>query len=220
MAQFLFKEKGIRTAVCVFDIKNKAYTKGWFENFKVEFEALGGSIIGEVSFESGPDIHFNALAKVALEKKPDAVILVTGAMDAAMMAQQIELTGEDITVATCEWAATEQLLKLGGASVEGVFVSQFFDRDSKAASYEKFSNDFVARFASQPGFASVGGYDAATVVMDALEARTESEHLKDTIKRVSTFTGVQGAIVIDPMGESDRITHLSVVNNGAFISVE
>jgi branched-chain amino acid transport system substrate-binding protein len=71
-----------------------------------------------------------------------------------------------------------------------------------------------------PGFVSVQAYDAANVVLDALEARRDGESLKETILRVGTFQGIQGPIQLDAHGDAIRRSLISTVFEGRFRVLE
>ena len=101
------------------------------------------------------------LAEQALAEQPDAIQIISSAIDAALLIQQIRKIDPDLPLSTSEWAATEKLIDLGGGAVEGVVMAQFFNRDSSLARYQDFKRAFEARFSQPPGFAEVAGYDAA-----------------------------------------------------------
>lgn len=137
--------------------------------------------------------------------------------DGATLAVEVRAA---LTVAGAEWASTEQLLELGGRAVEGMIVSQFFDRTSTQPRYLAFKAAYRARFGAEPGFAAVNAYDAVTVVLTSLERQGRSEILRDAILRVSTFDGLQGALTLDRFGKADRPSLLAIVERGAFRVVD
>ena len=219
-ARHLAQNAGVRSATLVFDLKNESYTRSWMDNFKEEFERLGGRVAGEVTFTSGENTVMHDVARRATANGADAVVISAGAMDAAMLCQQFAKLPVRSRIAVSEWAATERFLELGGAAVEGVLVDQFFNRYSTDPTYLAFRDAFRSRFSTEPGFAAVNAYDAANLVMAALERQTDSAHLKQTILGMGVFQGVQGPLTLDPFGESDRQSHLSVVRDGGFAPVD
>ncbi|MBE9521360.1 MAG: ABC transporter substrate-binding protein [Proteobacteria bacterium] len=220
MARYLFDTLTIRNVAVVYDLRNSAYTESWLGDFRKEFEKSGGRIAAAVTFHSGPDAHLFDTAKQAMLPGVEALVISAGAMDTAMLCQQVRKMGKDITIAAAEWAATEKLLELGGAAVEGVIVSQFFDRNSTDPVYVKFRQDYKKRFGNEPGFASVNSYDAVNVVLSALKKQKSGKLLKKSIEQVSEYKGVQGVVKIDQYGDADRKTFLSVVRKGEFVAAE
>ncbi|MDF1553127.1 MAG: ABC transporter substrate-binding protein [Deferrisomatales bacterium] len=219
-ARHLAEKVGVRSATLVYDLSNESYTRSWTDNFKQEFLRLGGRVAGEVTFTSGDDAVMHELARRAAGEGADAVVVSAGAMDAALFCQQFAKLPGRPHLAVSEWAATERFLELGGTAAEGVLVDQFFDRHSAAPAYLAFRDRYRERHDTAPGFIAVNAYDAANLVMEALDRRQGGENLKQTILGMGGFQGVQGSLVLDPFGESDRRAHLSVVRNGRFVPVD
>ena len=136
-----------------------------------------------------------------------------------LFVQQLRKLNQTVIIGTSEWAATEKMIELGGRAVEGVIVSQFFDRYSAEQRYIRFKNAYKKRFGEDPGFPSVVSYDAANVIMDALAQQEQYKDLKQTILAAKTFDGLQGKITFNKFGDSDRKTYLSIIRNGRFVAL-
>ena len=220
MAQYLYNSLAIKKVAVAYDLRNKAYTESWLEDFRKEFERLSGSIFTTVKFHSGPDTHLYDVVKQAMLPEVEALVISASAMDTAMLNQQVRKMGKDITIAASEWAATEKLLELGGAAVEGTIVSQFFNRNSTDQVYVKFREDYKKRFGIEPGFASVNAYDAVNIVLDAIKKQKDGKLSKKTLQSVTEYDGVQGVVKINRYGDADRKTFISVVKNNEFVVVD
>jgi branched-chain amino acid transport system substrate-binding protein len=211
---------GLGSVAVIYDLNNRAYTESWFEDFRAEYEPLGGTVTAVETYTSGPKVHFSDVVSRALSGDAEGLVIIASAMDTAMLCQQVRKKGRTVPVAAAEWAATETLIEMGGAAVEGIIVSQFFDRDSKLPGYVTFQKTYRERFGDEPGFASVNAYDAATVVLEAFEKRQKGETLKDAILRISTFPGIQGPVTINRYGDADRKTFITTVSGGRFRVLE
>ena len=220
MARYLYDSRGIRNIAVVYDLKNKAYTESWITDFHKEFERLGGNIVAAVTFHSSPETHLYDVAREAMLPEVEGLVISANAMDAAMLCQQVKKIGKNVIIAASEWASTEKLLEFGGAAVENVIVSQFFDRNSTDKVYVKFRQDYKKRFGNEPGFASVGAYDAVNVVLRAMEKQKTGKLSKETLQKISQYPGIQGSIKIDRYGDADRKSFLSIVKKGEFVVVE
>jgi len=219
-AEYRFQTLGHRRVAAVYDQRNAAYTESWLQSFTEAFEQQGGAVIKALPFRSGDDVHFSELAQELLDAEPDSVQIISSAMDAALLIQQLRKQAPELPVATSEWAATENLTELGGAAVEGVVMAQFFDRERQTPNYLAIKKAFMDRFAQPPGFAEVAGYDAALLVMTALAERRDAESLKAAIVRLGSFPAAQGSILLDRFGDAGRDTYITEVRNGRFLSVE
>ena len=220
MAQHLFNKLDISKVVAVYDLRNKAYTESWLEDFRKEYEKSGGSIVSSVTFYSGPEAHLYDVVTKAFLSDAEAMVISASAMDTAMICQQTKKIGRSITIAASEWAATEKLLEMGGAAVDGIIVSQFFNRESTEQIYVKFREDYKNRFGNEPGFASVNAYDAANIVLEALKKQKTGKLSKETLRKFDHYEGVQGVVKIDRYGDADRKAFLTVVKNGEFVVIE
>ncbi|MBV5350000.1 ABC transporter substrate-binding protein, partial [bacterium] len=52
-AEYQYRKKGCRTVAVLYDQGNRAYTESWMDDFKREFEKLGGRILLVKRFTSG-----------------------------------------------------------------------------------------------------------------------------------------------------------------------
>ncbi|MDV7395842.1 ABC transporter substrate-binding protein, partial [Arthrospira platensis SPKY1] len=109
--------------------------------------------------------------QMALAYQPDALVVVANAIDTANLAQLLRKENQQLPMLTAEWAATEQLIELGGRAVQGLHVAQYFDRQGQQPRFLAFREAFVGRFGRQPGFPEVGAYDATQVVLEASRQR-------------------------------------------------
>lgn len=220
MARYFREQRKLNKVTLIYDLDNRAYTESWTNYFNEEFSRLGGTIVQTVTFTSGPPTSFSQVARQALLLDTDGLIIAASAADAAMLCQQFRKLNVTLPIGTSEWAGTEKLIELGGRAVENVVVGQFFDRYSTEPGYLKFKENFKNRFGQEPGFASVGAYDATNVILDALAARKSGQDLKQTILDIGTFKGLQGKIRFDPYGDSTRETYLSQVKGGQFVKID
>ena len=216
-ANYHFATQGSRRIAALIDLRNQSYTKTWLQDYRSAFEAAGGVINDTVSFRSGEDTHFSALAERLLHSQPDGVLIVANSVDTALLAQQIRKRDAKINMYTAEWAATERLLELGGKAVEGMVIAQFLDRASQQPSYLAFHKTYVERFQQQPGFAGLTGFDATNVVLDALAARTDGQTLKQAVLSRQKFAGAQSMLLFDASGDAKRESFMTTIRDGAFV---
>ncbi|MBU0480580.1 MAG: ABC transporter substrate-binding protein [Proteobacteria bacterium] len=220
VARHLLETMTDRSVVIVYDLKNKSYTESWVNDFRQVFETGGGSVLHTETYISGPDVHFQKVIENARSDKARGLVICASSLDAAILCQQARKLGWQIPITLSAWAATEKLIEMGGRAVEGVTVSQFFDRQNTNLHYLKFHRDFTERFQSNPGFAAINSYDVARILMQGLSEKNKSESLKDYILRVSTFKTLQGQVAIDGFGDGNRSSFMSTVENGQFIKLE
>jgi len=219
-ARYQYEKMGVRTAAVIYDINNKSYTESWLNDFRTAFEKMGGRIVLLKTFQSGKDTIFQPLVQELLSAKADVVLVISNAVDSAMICQQVRKLAPRQRIAMSEWASTERFIELAGTAAEGVVVSQFLNRNDTSPRFQAFLSDYRARFKQEPGFAGVAGYDAALVALEAYATRKQNEGLKSTIIGMKSFQGVQQPLNIDRFGDADRKTFVTAIRSNQFITVE
>jgi len=220
LASHASKVMGLKKMAAIYDLSNRAYTEGFLNNFRDEFEGLGGKIIHVETFTSGKDMDFVKSANLLLKPDPDGVLIVTCGPDVAMISQRIRMTGSEVPIISCGWAMTADLIHDGGPAVEGVIFSQLLNRESRQKTYLEFRKRFEERFGEAPNFAAAHGYEAALALFKALSKNVDMEKLKDTILEQGIFEGVQGDFKVDKYGDPQRKRFLITVKNGKFQTAE
>ena len=213
-------QRHLRRVAAAYDLSNQSYTISWLHGFRDTLTKNGGAVIQVLGFKSAGDTPFLPIARDLLATQPDEVLIVANAVDTAMLCQQVRKLNVHVPIVIAEWGATEQLIELGGKAVEGVIMTQFFDRNSIVPRYRAFRQRYRDRFDQEPGFAGTAGFDAANVVMDALAQRRSGQSLKEVVQAVRRFEGVQHLVYFDEYGDTKRETFISVVRGGRFVRVE
>jgi branched-chain amino acid transport system substrate-binding protein len=216
-ADYHFNRAGLRRVAAAFDLSNRSYAESWLEDYRTAFTALGGKLVDRVSFSSGGEILFADLARQLLKGRPDGVLILANSVDAAMLCQHLRRLDSSIRLATSEWAATEQLVELGGKSVEGIMVGQFLDRQGTQKDYLDFQSAFFKRFGKAPGFAGLKAFDAANVALEAIAQQSSGQTLKQSLLTRKTFPGTQAPVVFDSFGDTSGETFLATVKDGSFV---
>lgn len=215
--RFNLKEKTIAAA---YDMSNRAYSESWLEDFRTTFEKNGGKITTVVTFASGSRPSHAQIARQLLASKPDGILLIANSMHATLLAKEIRKINATVNLGTSEWAATEQLAEIGGDAVEGIYSSQFIERDSKKPAYVAFRSEYLQKFGKEPGYGGVAAYEATNIILDALVKKKDNENLREVILSTGTFSGLQGKIVFNSSRDADRPSYITTVIKGIFQTYE
>jgi len=210
----------IKNAALVYDVSNRSYTGSLAEAFKMRFAALGGTIASEHTFNAKEKTDLLALARKVAARKPRAVFIVAGAIDSAMICQQLKKVGMSAPFFIAEWAGTNEFLKAGGKAVAGTYILQHFNSDSNHPTYIKFKQDYGRRFGDSPSFAATYAYEAISIIVTALRKDPAPNHLKDTVIGIGKFDGLQGDLLIDRYGDPGRKFYAMYVLNDRYVLVE
>lgn len=214
-AKFLASQ-GIKQIAVAYDLRNKNFTKSWLTEFRTALTNQGGQVVVAVPYESASNTPFDRVMESMLEAKPQGLLFISGALDVARLAQQARRQAPELPIIASEWAATEQLIDLGGKVVEGLIIVQNYDRDDTSERFKQFSDAYFKRFQRSPGYSSVSAYDAATVVLQALKNQKKGETVKQAALRSGPYSGLQQTIVFDKNGDTSRKIFFTKINNGQY----
>ena len=215
-AEALHARRVSRVALA-YDLRNEAYSRDWILHFRRAFESLGGRVVAEEAFSSNDLAGAEGVMRAMLAANPDSLHFVASAVDTVRLVQVARHQGGQLVLSAATWAATEHLGQLGGRSVEGMLVIQFFNRDDESPRYAGFRNKFLARFGQQPGFAAVAAYDATRALLLAYDQRRAGELLKTALLTAGPFEGLQERWVFDTSGDARRNSFVAVVREGRFV---
>lgn len=210
-----YHAKGLRRLSVAVNENNRAYSESWLKEFSAAFVALGGSILSSPYFDSGSD-NYTEIVDTMLASRPDGLLFIGNAVDVPRLAQQAYKVRPGIAMIAVDWAATSQIIELGGKAVEGMLVVQNFDQDDTSSRYIAFRDAYVKRFGKAPAFSSVLAHDAASALLEALAQRDEGMTTKEALLKFGTYQGLQQQISFDANGDSSRIAHFMIVRNGRF----
>ncbi len=220
IADHAVKNMQLKKFAVAYDASNGAFTEIWLSFFKKALLQNGGQIIVEEAFNSQPNVVFLPLAERILATNPDGVLLLSNAIDTALLAQQIRKLGSEVSLFSSEWASTSDLFSFGGRAVNGMVSFHSFNANSQEARYLSFKARFTERFHSEPSFANVLAYDAATFLLAGLEKNPSRNGLKEALLQLDSFSGLQSKMKVDKYGDVERKLFLTVIEDGQFEVVE
>ena len=218
-ARYAFRS-GIRKMTLIYDLNNRQYGQDWTGGFARSFTSLGGEIAATLTVSSVKTMDYADISKKILASGASGVLLVTGAVDTAMICQHLRKAGSGMLIFTSSWPVTPEFIKLAGSYANGVVMSSPFDNQDKTASFVDYQKRFTARFGYAPNYAAVHSYEAIRVIADALATNPDSKQLKQTILQKKTFNGLTGPFHFDAFGDTIRGNYLLTVHDGRFEVIE
>lgn len=214
-AKFLY-QRGLQRISVAYDLRNKNFTESWLNEFKAALTTAGGVTVAAIPYTSSSDTAFDQVVKDMLKAQPQGLLFISGALDVARLAQQSRRQAPTLPIIASEWAATEQLIDLGGQVVEGLIIVQNYDRDDTSDRFREFSEAYLKRFQRNPGYSSVSAYDAAVVVLQALKERQKGETVKASALRSGPYQGLQQMIAFDANGDTPRKVFFTEIRDGQY----
>jgi branched-chain amino acid transport system substrate-binding protein len=210
--------RGQKRVAVAFDTRNRNFSESWLKEFRAAVTQSGHTLAVEVPYESAAEADFAGVVRRMLIGRPDGLLFISGALDVAHLAQQARKQAPRLPIAASEWAATEQLIELGGAVVEGLLIVQNFDRDDGSARFREFHEAYFRRFQRKPGYSSVSAHDAATVLLTALSRRSSWQSIKAAVLANGPYQGLQQTIAFDANGDTPRKVFFTEIRDGRWPS--
>ena len=221
IAQYFRKRLGLSRISVIVEDSNPPYSEPWMLDFKRYLANEAGEMAPAVHFTRDAQTDYAALAQQLIAQQSQGVVLVTSALDAAMLATQLRKINPQLPLAGAVWAAEDALLQLGGKAMEGLISIQAYELHETSAAFSSFRSAYERRFKVPIDSPAIVGYDATNVLLQALRERQPKEALKKALLRVRKFQGLQQSISLDGFGDidSDSLVFLKVVRDGQFVDV-
>ncbi|MFT3786965.1 MAG: ABC transporter substrate-binding protein [Tepidisphaeraceae bacterium] len=175
--------------------QSSAYAVGLADEFKKNFEKLGGTITTTQSYNKG-DQDFSARLTAIRAGNPDVIYIPGYYTDVANIAVQARKLGITQPLVGGDGWDSEELAKNAGKAIEGCYYSNHAAPDDPSPVLQGFIAKYKDEYGAQPDALAALGYDAANVFFAALK-QTHGEggaKLRDALAATKNFGGVTGSI--------------------------
>ena len=223
MEKFAAEDLGIKTVVIVQNI-GEDYSIGLTSFFTEAFCKYTGqteeeAILGVVSTNTG-DTDFTAQLNTIKSLNPDAIYFPGYYSEAALFCIQMDQLGIDIPFLGSDGLEAPDLVTVGGASVEGIYISSQFSMENDSPKTVQFVEDFYEKFGENPTFTAAVGYNNYNAMLDAIEAAgdpNDNYAIEEYLRNLTDWESVTGTINVDPeTGEAYLPCPILQVTDGAF----
>jgi branched-chain amino acid transport system substrate-binding protein len=197
MAKFASNNLKAKRAAILYDF-NSDYSRGLREFFTRSFTRAGGSIVAEQSYTQG-DRDFSGQLTAIRSANPDVIYVPGYYGEVGVIANQTKQLGIKAPLLGGDGWDSPQLWQLGGASLNGNYISNHYSVDDPSPAIQKFVAEYKSRYNLSPDALAALGYDSMKVLADAITRAggTDSAKLRDALAQTKNFAGVTGSITID-----------------------
>ena len=209
-----------RTAAVVVDI-NQDYCIGLGNFFVKSFTRWGGKVPFTTYIHTGDKDFSDQLATIQAAK-PDIIYAPDYYAEVALLAKQARDLGINIPIVAGDAAQSEELIKLGGSAVEGLYFTAHFNA---AAVTTKLGKEFMTLYKKKynrelDAFGAMGA-DAYFVLLDAMQRTTSTlgPKVREGLASTRDFQGVSGKISIGEDGNAVKSVVINQVKDGKFAYV-
>lgn len=217
LAKFALNNLGAKKAAVLYDVSSEAPV-AQSTLFKDTFTANGGEIVAFETFTTG-DKDFSAQLTNIRAANPDIIFLPTYYNDVPLIAQQARRLGITCPFIGSDAWSSPEIIKLGGAEVDGSYFCNHFSTQIATDEAKKFIADYTAKYGQAPDDVAALTYDACGLVTEAIKAsgKNDREALRSALAQIREYKGVTGTFRFEP-GSGDPIKSAVVlqIKDGAF----
>jgi branched-chain amino acid transport system substrate-binding protein len=216
-ARFVSDKLG-KKKVAILYASDDLYSSGLANEFRTEAKKLGMEVVGEKSFlknETNFTTYLNEL-KAANPEMIYAPIYYNAMVPVARQAKAAGLAGS-MFIGGDGWHA-DSLVNDAGEEMEGAFFTNHYSPDMPSENSRAFVKKYSERFKREPSSLAAQGYDAASLLFDAIgRAKSDSpEAIRDAIAETKGFQGATGAITINADRNADKPIVIVQIKNKKF----
>lgn len=219
-ARFAVNELKAKTAAVIIDIAQD-YCVGLANFFVKEFVKLGGKVVSTTYIQTG-DQDFSAQLSSVQAAKPDIIYAPNYYTEDALMAKQARDLGINAPILTGDGAQADELIKIGGKAVEGMYFTGHFHKE---AATNELSKEFIKRFEAKKNkeadaFGALGA-DAYFLLVEAIEkaGSTDGTKIREAMVNIKNFPAVSGMISMQENGNPIKSMVINKVKDGKFVYV-
>jgi branched-chain amino acid transport system substrate-binding protein len=218
LAMYSVKTLGMSKIAIMYD--DSDYGRGLANEYEEAAKEAGGQVVGKEQYTTG-DTDFKAQLTKIKAASPELLFLSGYYPEGSKIAQQAKELGMNVQILGSDGYASDELSKLGGAAVEGMLVSTFFDYSKQDPAVQKFVEAYKAKYAGgNPDWFAANSYDvimlAATAAKNA--GKNDRTAINDALGKIGTYQGISGAITFDANGDVQKPLSIVVVKDGALVT--
>jgi branched-chain amino acid transport system substrate-binding protein len=197
MAKFAVENLKLKKVAILRDMKSD-YSVGLADFFSQKLKELGGQVVAEASYQSG-DVDFKAQLTQIKSKAPEVLYIPGYYTEVGLIARQARELGIKAVLMGGDGWDSEKLSEIGQDAINGAYFSNHYSNESKDPTAVDFAAKFKAKYNKVPDGLSAMGYDAAKVLIKAMESASElsPKAIRDELAKIKDFPGVTGKITID-----------------------
>jgi branched-chain amino acid transport system substrate-binding protein len=216
MARFAADTLKVKKVAVLRDIKSD-YSVGLADFFSDTFKKSGGEIVVDQSYSSGEN-DFKAQLTAIRAKDPEAIFVPGYYTEVGLIARQAKELGIKAPLMGGDGWDSPKLKEIGGEAIDGSYFSNHYSEENKSPVVQEFIARYKEAFNVVPDGLAAMGYDAAKVLVDAMNraGSTESKALRDAIAATKDFPGVTGKITIDAKRNAVKSAVVLKVENTGF----
>lgn len=212
-ANFALNTLKVKTAAVIIDQKSD-YSKGLADSFVENFKKGNGQITGTEQYVAGSDKDFRAILTRIKAENPDMVWVPGYYQEIGLIVKQARELGMTMPFMGGDGWDDPQLFNIAGDSkvLNNTYYVDHVATDDPALA--TFVSDYKAKYNSAPNAMAVMGYDAANMLIKAIQDTNsiDAEKLRTDLENMKDFKAVSGNITVDPKTHNPQKSAVIIQN--------
>jgi branched-chain amino acid transport system substrate-binding protein len=220
LAKFAIGTMKAKKAAVLYDVASD-YNKGIAEVFKADYEKLGGKVVAFETYTTN-DKDFSAQFTKIKSAAPDVVFLPNYYSEVPLQVQQAKRLGVTAPFLGADAWGSPELLKLGGADLEGYYFSTHYAADNAAPAAVKFIGGYTKAYGAAPDDVAALTWDAFGLLFTAIgnAGKTDREAVRNALAKLPGYAGVTGDMKFqEGSGDPVKSAVILQVKGGKFVYV-
>ncbi len=197
------------------------YGKGLADAFEAAAKAAGGEIVAREQYTDG-DTDFKAQLTKVKDQAPELIFLSGYYPEGSKIAAQAKELGLNTQLLGSDGFGSDELIKLGGASVEGMLISTFFDYSKDDPAIQKFVTTYKANNnGDNPDWFAAAAYDVVMLMASLVEKSGDfsREGINQALSAMTDeYQGITGRIKFDENGDVVKPLNIVIVKDGRLVT--
>jgi branched-chain amino acid transport system substrate-binding protein len=215
LARLLFEEMGLSRVALL--RSNDRYGRFGVREFREAARRLHRPLPMEIQFPPGREDLAHRLDRLEAADV-EAVVLWGEAKQMGFIVRLMRERGMRQLIAGTDQLVSQEFLELAGEAADGVVATLWMPLASQTEAWLGFRRRFRERFDMDPDVFSAYGYDAASLVVDAVRrAGLNRVRIRDALADIRAHEGVAGTIRFDATYNNITQPQLAVVRDGRFV---
>ncbi len=176
------------------------YSQGLYESMSESFEAEGGKIVATETFMVGDKDFKTQLTKLK-NTDAEAIYIPDYTAEMAQILEQASQLQVGKPFLSSDGFLSEEIYNLAGDYTDGVvYTASAQVEESNSA--KEFKDKYTKKYGVGPDSFATNAYDATNILMSVISSvGTDRKAIKDGMKKVKDFVGVNGVINFDENGD-------------------
>jgi branched-chain amino acid transport system substrate-binding protein len=164
---------------------------------------------------------FRAPLEKINKSKPDVLLLMMTANESAKVVMEVKNMGWDVEIVVPGFSSTDELIDLGGESVEGILSTTQFIIEDSDSDFHAFAQEFQEKAGFGPDEMTASAYDSVMILADAMEKADSLDRssIRDSLAKTDGFQSLSGPVRFSENGSVEKIYKIIKVENAQWVAI-